>query len=186
MIERFVAAGVAVALAIGCKRDEPRTADAVPGTTGPIEIDGDWNEPDWSRHALRAQFIGDDGALARPSSEVRFLRDGSTLFVALYAADEDIQDTDAFQLEIGALALTADATGAIHPPMPDWPVAVRLDEGTIDNPTDDDEEWVVELAIPAKAAELTAGTRQHVHASRCDVPKDGRRRCGTWSGTISF
>lgn len=152
--------------------------DGIPRAHGTIRIDGDWEEPDWVERARRAQFRGDDGQLARPSSEIRWLRDDHDLLVALYAADQNIETRDAFDLSIGSLALHLAATGTVTPAVPGVRAAAGYDEGTLDNPSDDDEEWVVEVAIPLP---LVHGD---VHVSRCDVPKDGVRRCGSWSGAL--
>lgn len=162
------------------------TADRVPRTTGAITIDGEWDEQDWAKHALRAQLRGDDGELARPSSEVRFLYDGTDVLVALYAADENIESRDAFDLTIGELALHVDSRGRVTPAAPGVRAAVGYDEGTLDDPRDDDEEWVVELAIPASAAGLVPGAHPSVRVARCDVPKDRVRRCAAWTGTIAL
>ncbi len=169
---------------LGCRH--AAVPDAIPRATGDIKIDGDWDEQDWAKHALRRQFRGSDGELARPSSEVRFLRGADELFVALYAADETIETRDAFDQSIGPLAVRANAAGAVTPHVEGLRAAVGYDEGTRDNPNDDDEEWVVELAIPLPATTMRAGEHTEVRAARCDVPKDGIERCGSWSGSLTL
>ena len=154
-------------------------------TTGPITIDGDWDEPDWSRRAFRGQFVGPDNELARPSSEIRILHDDRDLFIALYAADDDIHTSDAFQLAVGSLHLRIDARGTLTPPDPAIRVKVGFDEGTIDDSHDNDEEWVVELAIPLVLTGLAPDAAVDVHASRCDTPKGDTERCGQWSGKVA-
>jgi hypothetical protein len=185
----------ALALVIAaCRRHEPQphtheepvAADAIPKATAPIVIDGEWNEPDWSQRALRGQFVGDDGALARPSSEVRLLHDETDLLVALYAADENIETRDAFDLTIGTQTLHVDATGALTPANTAIRAKVDYDEGTRDNPKDDDEEWVVELAIPLSVVQLHTNQHVKVFATRCDIPKDNVQRCGHWSGSLTL
>lgn len=167
----------------GCSRAHT-AADRIPKTTGAIAIDGEWDEPDWPQHALRFQFAGKDGQLARPSSEVRFLHDPSTLYVGLYAADQNIiTSTDAFDLTVGTLALRLDPKGRITPPHPEVKVGVDAD-GTPDDPKDDDEEWKLEIAIPLAATGLGGGHHVAISAARCDVPKDGIERCGSWSGSL--
>src|SRR6185503_10779847 len=104
-------------------------------------------ERDWSKTALRGQFLGEDGQLSRPTSEVRLLGDGSDLFVGLYAADDDIKSTDAFDVALGELKLHVTATGAVEPPLPGVRAAVDRD-GTLDDPSNFDEEWLIELAVP--------------------------------------
>jgi hypothetical protein len=141
----------------------------------PVVVDGDWDEPAWQHAHQRGRFT-EHGALARPSSEVRFVRGARELYVALYAADEDIEPGDAFDLRVGSARVRVDAAGHVTPP--DVVAKVGLDEGTLGDAHDDDEEWVVELALPL----APAGTP--VTASRCDVPKDGIERCGSWSGAL--
>lgn len=162
-----------------------RPSGAIPRITGPIKIDGEWDEHDWSNTALRGQFLGSDGRLSRPSSEARFLHDDKDLIVALYAGDENIQSTDAFGFTVGTLALHVTATAKVTPAVPGVRAAVGYDEGTLDHPQDDDEEWVVELAIPLSATGLAPGVHVPVHAARCDTPKDNIQRCGSWSGSLT-
>lgn len=171
-----------IAGAAGCHR-HVAAKDAVPMAHGVIAIDGEWEEPDWVKVALREQFHGADGQLSRPSSEVRFLRDDRHLLVAMYAADENIETSDAFQLSVGKLALRFDARGQITPATPEVHAAVGFDEGTVDDPRDDDEEWVVEASIPL---DMVGRGSVPVRASRCDTPKDGVQRCGSWSDSISL
>jgi hypothetical protein len=179
--------------AAGCSRAHrraaprgPATGDAIPHATAPIAIDGEWNEPDWPRIALRGQFRGSDGQLARPTSEVRFLHDDQDLIVALYAADENIQSSDAFDFSVGPLAVHVTATGKVTPDVPGVRAKVGFDEGTLDHPQDWDEEWVVELAIPLARTGLAKGTHAAVRASRCDTPKDNIERCASWSGSLTL
>jgi hypothetical protein len=175
---------VACALAVGCHRGAS-VGDVVPRAAGTIRIDGEWDEEDWARTALRASLRGEDGELARPTSEARFLRDDRDLFVALYAADQNIESRDAFDLAIGDLSLHVTAAGQTTPALPGLRLKVGMDEGTLDDPRDDDEEWVVELAVPLEQTGLVGRARRAVHVTRCDVPKDGVRRCGAWSGNLS-
>jgi hypothetical protein len=185
-------AWLALAIALGgCQRREAAPTaehrrDAIPRAVGAIKIDGDWDEPDWAKQAFRGQLRGADGALARPSSEVRLLHDGDHLLVALYAADEDIRSTDAFDLAVGTLALHVDARARLTPVVPGVRAAAGYDEGTVDNPNDDDEEWVVELEIPLALVGLSSSSKQVVRVDRCDIPKDGIRRCASWTATLSL
>ena len=155
----------------------------VPPTTGPVTIEGEWDEPDWSRVALREQFVDDSGGLARPSSEIRFLHDATTLYVGLYAADDNIQSIDAFEVSLDSLELRVDATGKVSPTVPGLRVGIDRD-GTLDDPSNFDEEWVLELAIPLSATTLAPDHATTVRAKRCDTPKQGGERCGGWTGSI--
>lgn len=67
-----------------------------------------------------------------------------------------------------------------------WESGIRLGvdrDGTLNDPTDEDEEWVIEAAIPLKALGVTptAGTRFLVDIARCDTPRNTTtRRCSAW------
>jgi len=185
---------VAVLARAGCKtrHEPPAVAREAPAITRPnviprahvqITIDGEGEETDWSRRALRGLFLGPDGTQARPASDIRLLHDGSELLVGLYAADEDVRSTDAFALTVGGLAVRIDATGAVTPAIAGIRAAIDRD-GTLDDARDDDEEWLIEVAIPFAAIGARDGARLAVHASRCDTPKDGIERCGSWNGEL--
>ena len=175
--------GLLLASTIGCRHAD--RALPVPATTGPVTIDGEWEESDWSKVALREQFVDETGALARPSSEIRLLHDAQTIYIGLYAADDNIQSTDAFDVSLDSLALHVDATGKVTPDVPGLRVAIDRD-GTLDDPSNYDEEWVLEIAVPLSATTLAADHATTVHARRCDVPKQGGKRCGGWSGSVGF
>jgi hypothetical protein len=159
----------------------PSKLDAVTLGTAPhtrIALDGELDEPAWNAVAVRGVFLGDDGGQARPYSELRILRDETHLFVALYAADQNIRSDDAFDVQVGALHAHLTAAGTATPAT----VRVAVDrDGTLDDAHDDDEEWVVEAAMPLD--ELGPAPLA-VTAKRCDVVKTGERRCGHWTGTI--
>jgi hypothetical protein len=61
-------------------------------------------------------------------------------------------------------------------------VAVDRD-GTMNKIGDNDEEWVVEMAIPLSAlgiAHPAAGVRIPFSISRCEVGSSGVHACGSW------
>lgn len=152
-------------------------ADVIPKTSVAIALDGELHEPPWNERAFRAVLAGDDGQQARPYSEIRLLHDDRALYVGLYAADQDIRSTDAWELTIGTRTLRIDATGKPSEPG----IATGIDrDGTLDNPGDDDEEWVIEAAIPIPTAPI------EITAKRCDTPKDGTTRCGQWHGSLAL
>src|SRR5215467_1883859 len=97
---------------VACGKHAPAKLDPdrVAFAGGPIELDGELKEPAWNQRALRRVLVGDDGAEARPYSELRLLRDDGHLYIGLYAADEDIRSTDGWDLTIGDLTerITAD------------------------------------------------------------------------------
>jgi hypothetical protein len=178
---------VALALA-GCKQQPSKLDPLLDITDGrPDAIDGKWTDSAWNTHAWRGVLVDDAGAPARPYSEIRILSgDPHELYVALYAADEDIEGTDAFYLKAGHLEFQVAPTGRLR----DGDVAVEPNglrvavdaDGTIDDPRDDDEEWVVELAIPR--ARIGSEPPFDVTARRCDRTKAGHVRCGSVTTTV--
>ena len=150
-----------------------------------LSIDGEWIEPGWNTLAISGPFLDDDGGPARPVSQVRLLADPRDLVVGLYAADENIETSDHFDLTVGAITVAIDPHGTVTPALPGVRAAVDTD-GTIDQPRDDDEEWVVEVGIPRAMLGDAATQDLPVRASRCDVTKDGVQRCGHWEGTLQL
>jgi hypothetical protein len=168
-------------LLAACKQAPSKLDDVKPSphavpSGGPIKIDGELDEPAWNARAHRGVFLDDTGHQARPYSEIRLLAGEHDLYVAVYAADEDIRAADSFQLQLGALAVTVHPDGATEPKL----AAAADVDGTVDKPSDDDEEWIVEFAVPyAQLGDATAFS-----AKRCDTPKDGKPRCGQWSEAL--
>ena len=175
----------------------------------PVDLDGELDEGEWPLAARTGGFRDPSGALARPYSEVRFLWRGQTLWLALHAADGDIRDAaashdapqwlgDAFTLRLApdgagdAYVIDVSPSGAVsdarvrpgHPVDTTWEsgakVAVDVD-GTANDPSDDDEEWFVELGLPLAAlgVEAKAGTALTVSVRRCDAPRATPPRCAS-------
>jgi hypothetical protein len=157
-----------------------RAAETIPTTSAPLKLDGELGEHDWSVRSLRHVLTGPDGAPARPYSQIQLLHDEGYVYLGLYAADENIQSNEFFDLHLGALALHANVIGTVTPAVPGLRVAVDRD-GTLDDPSNDDEEWVLEIAVPIATVVPGVWT-----IGRCDTPKDGVERCGSWSGQIAF
>ncbi len=214
--------GALTMFGIGFRHASPRARVAsaapadellVPHTRGPITVDGEADEPDWTRAPARTgAFVRADGRAARPVSEARVLWDDANLYLSLYAADEDIRAAkvaadgpvwagDAFTVEVGSPdgtvhsiavgpsgiisdAAWAPGRAADHRWQSGAKAAIDLD-GTLDDPRDRDEEWVVELAIPFPALGVAPGAevRLPIALRRCDV-HEGGRRCGTWTGHL--
>jgi hypothetical protein len=153
-------------LILGCKKASPAGEGKWPAPTGTFHLDGEADEPDWNARALRTgPFVDEAGGIARPYSEARLLADKTTVYLMLYAADQDIHSDEYF--EIGGLKLFANGTAS------DPSVKLGVDrDGTIDDTRDDDEEWVIEAAVPR------ALIPRPLVITRCDTPKDGGRRCG--------
>jgi hypothetical protein len=168
-----------------CHRHAAPAPLEIPLVTAPIHVDGEWDERDWSGHSLRGQFLGDDHQLSRPTSEVRLLRDDQFLYVGLYAADDDIRSTDAFDVEVAGHKWSVSALGVVEPPIDGAKVAVDRD-GSVDDASNNDEEWIVELAIPLAATGLEPGKAVLLTASRCDIPKHQSKLCARWSHEVTI
>lgn len=160
-------------------------------------------------------FVESDGpSLAHQYSEARFLWGDDQLYVGLYASDEDIRATheahdsqiwrdDSFRLafddgvheylfDVSALGVVADGVRALATPKAavdyTWSSNARVAhelEGTPNDPSNNDEEWVIEMAIPlASLGQKGAhGEKIGLWVSRCDTPKDQPRSCGDWGRT---
>jgi hypothetical protein len=227
-----VALGALLLIGLGCRRHGQRrrvshAAHAASATLAPEivrvpraalapMIDGELEDPAWREAAMAGAFVAADGTPARPHSQIRATQRDGTLYLALYAADEDIRggtasadgpvwlSGDAFHLELGTAGAThlldvsprgvltdakrsGEPARAGHAARGTWDFArasgARLGlvvDGTLDDASDDDEEWVVELAVPLASLGLTGarGERVTLRARRCDHPKSGGVSCG--------
>ncbi len=159
----------------------------LPQVAAAIRCDGELDEMAWRTPARTGAFVDATGGEAAPYSDARFLRDDRYLYLALYAADEDIRSSDEFIVELssarGRATLHFTAAGRVSPTIAGSTVSVDLD-GTRDEPSNDDEEWVVEAAVPMTAIPFGRDGAVSVRVSRCDTTKDGKRHCGSWSGKL--
>jgi hypothetical protein len=147
-----------------------------------------------------------------PYTEAKVRWGDGVLYLLLYAGDLDlegrvrkrdgaVESDDAFHLEFGrgddvriiavsvlgtlADALCAPAAGGRKCDA-SWKSGARLAvdrDGSLNKIGDNDEEWVVEMAIPfAKLGLKNAGAGTHIpfSVSRCEVGHDGRHACGSW------
>lgn len=183
----------------------PKTPDRVlhvTHATSEITIDGELEDPAWLG-ATRTGGFTVGGAPARPYSDARFTWRDDMLYVVLYAADEDIRidrarhddplwGADAFEITlttpdgtertiaISAGGVVTDAQrvrGGTLDTRWESGAKVALDrDGTPNDPSDDDEEWVVEAAVP-RAAVPEGST---ISVRRCDVIRGGVKSCATW------
>lgn len=166
----------------------------VPHAAEPLALDGELDEPAWPSAARTQAFVRGDGTAARPYSEARVTWRDGMLYLALYAADEDIRSTDTFHVffegPTGERGLDVTAEGKTTPRLATWgalPSVGRDADGTVDDPSDDDEEWLVEVAVPLAELGLKGerGERVSFAVRRCDTPKGGRRTCGQWGGEVA-
>lgn len=172
----------------------------VPRVDAEPKIDGDLDEPAW-RGATREIFTGADGSQARPYADARLAWTDGVLLVGLYASDHDIvtghvaadgpvwrgddfhvvftRAEKSFSFDVDPKCTLTDGTRS-HRGASDysWQSGARLAcdaDGTIDTPGDNDEEWVVEMAIPLSALDLEgkSGERVELTVRRCDLGETG-------------
>ncbi len=104
----------------------------------------------------------------------------------------DLPDAPTFAVEIAPTGTVTDARVVGGHVDRSWESGAQLAmdmDGTLNQPQDaDDEEWVAFVALPWSRLGLTAapGLRLRLAMDRCDVPKDGVRRCGTWAQTVDL
>ena len=184
---------------------------SVPHAQGAITLDGDTDDPGWRGVSLRTgPFVGKNGLAVHPDSEARIVWGDGFLYLNLYAADEDIRvsgkapdslspDEDSFHLvftdgktewilDVNALGVVSDAVrprGSTEAPDRSWESHVHVShelDGTPNNSKDNDEEWVLEVAIPFESIALRgqAGEKIALAMSRCDTPHHSTRICSAW------
>jgi hypothetical protein len=191
----------------------------VPRASAELQIDGELDEAAWQEPGGRTGPFSKDGVIARPYSDARLLWRGDTLYLALYAADEDIlapltqHDAplwtgDAFHLvfrrgdkersiDVSPRGTVSDGErlrgGAFDAR---WESRARVGvdrDGTMDDPRDEDEEWIVEMAIPLEALGLEgrSGERIGLEIRRCDRIRssvdahESTRTCAAWGDARS-
>jgi hypothetical protein len=184
----------------------------VPHAVGNIALDGDLDDPGWTHGSARTNaFVGPDGVTpARPHSAARFVWSDGYLYVGLYAADEDIRakgtehdsptpGDDVFHvvftdgkmdrvIDISPVGVITDGTrraGSSDPLDLGWESHARVsveNDGTMNQPRDHDEEWVIEMAIPFDALGLRGekGETLGLSLQRCDTFRNGVTSCGSW------
>ncbi len=153
-----------------------------------------------------------NGAPARPFSEVRTVWGDGYLYLCLYAADENIESRtteadgplwldDAFRIvfshgdteyaiEVSPVPVVTDSirhrvSGTWGPWDYKWSSGVHVStemDGTLNNPNNMDEEWVIEMAVPFASLGLKGepGDSIGFTASRCDTPRRAPRICASW------
>lgn len=164
-----------------------RTPLVIPQVTERMHMDGELDEMAWRTPARAGSFAGDDGSIASPYSDARFLRDDHQLYVALYAADENIQSSDHFTVTFGSgakrVTLQFAPNGSVQPVLAGVYAAADLD-GSLDDPSNDDEEWVIEATIPLRVLPFRSDGTLPFEISRCDRTKDGSTHCGSTRGAL--
>jgi hypothetical protein len=183
----------------------------VPHTPGSITLDGDMDDPGWVKPpgpARTGAFTLSNGQEARPYSNTRIVWGDGFLYLALYAADEDIEShadqpdspllaEDAFHivfsrpgveyvLDVSPRAVLTDSIrrdgGAWDFSWSSGAHVSKEIDGTVNSPGNTDEEWGVEMAIPFESLGMKGerGETIGLSLSRCDEPKGVPRVCAGW------
>jgi hypothetical protein len=176
-----------------------KVLQAARATTRPT-IDGKLSEPDWRRASSSKAFVDAQHPTATvPHTEVRLLWDARALYVGFYAADQDIRDADwvaaSFRARQGAeplrwtLAPTSrlqcSARVAQSCARARGVLAADDTDGTLNNASDEDEEWTAEMVLPwsslGMGAAPSATERLRLNFFRRDQPKGAPARQLVWS-----
>ena len=183
----------------------------VPHLRGSIFLDGDTDDPGWTAPpgpARTGPFVQPNGAPSRPYSDARLVWGDGHLYIALYAADADIRSRtdqsdgpvwlgDSFRLVFSrdeveyAIEVSPKGvvTDAIRKPGGEFDYAwnsgahVSHDQdGTPNDSTDTDEEWVIEMAVPLESLGMPGerGDRVGFGVRRCDTRQNASRICASW------
>lgn len=193
---------LALVLAVSCAKEKPAPPPAVaPCTprvfnasriTTPIELDGELEDDVWGAAMPSGTLKGArDEKMMVAHTEARAAWDDSSLYIALYAADEDETSRDVMRLELGDLGLrvrvSPDGKVDCQPTAAcDGVEAKTMADGTLNDPSDDDEEWEAEVKIPwARLGGRPASREVPFDVVREDRPKTQQQdqllrwsRCG--------
>jgi len=157
-------------------------------------IDGEAEEPEWLADARTPRFVdATSGRDTPPYTESRALWDAQALYLALYAGDEDLEPSDRLGAVLRApsgrtVVVEVDpashvrwhAPGAAAGATPAG-VEVGVDaDGTLAQPSDEDEEWIVELRIPWRALGADGPCDVRANFFRRDVPPGAAMRALAW------
>lgn len=145
----------------------------VPLARAPIVLDGALHDGAWRDTEARTGPLLSAGEPARPHADARFVRDGASLWVGLYAADEDARAGDLFRITLGERVITVTARCDVKG---DARAKCDLD-GSLDDAVED-EEWAVELATPLAGF----GARVPFVVERCEVGQS----CARYSGILAL
>jgi hypothetical protein len=199
-VKRLALGAALLALVIACKRPAPAGPPAVldvPRAHGGFDLDGEIDEAEWHSAARTGQLTdADRGKPVRPYSDARVLVNGSSLLLALYAADENVLAQGGRDAILGSddrFVVRLRAGGTSHELLFSAGGAVQLDgkpagipagidlDGTVNDRSDMDEEWVVETAVPLRSLGISGSAGAvGFEVSRCDTTLDGWHACGRW------
>lgn len=160
----------------------------------PPVIDGELSEQAWLADAKSPPLADTrSGRRGSPYAEARALWDDRALYLAFYVADMNLETRD----RIGAIIsgqgantfeIAIDPRGTLHAHPAPAPAGVRgaVDsDGTVNRPSDDDEEWTAEIAVPWSALGLPGPRPVSLEVIRHDR-LDGRQVVMRWRGPLEL
>jgi hypothetical protein len=177
----------------------------VPRAVGSVTINAEITDSAWTSGPIaRTGAFG-----SKPYSDARLVWKDDALYMVLYAADEDLRATDAHHdepmwladsyrvafkrdghesvIEIspsGELTDMRRDNGGVFDTSWESGAKIAIDrDGTLNDSKDNDEEWVVEMALPLSSIGLTGKVGEHIECSitRCDLSRgSSKRECATW------
>jgi hypothetical protein len=191
---------------------------AVPHTTAALTIDGRLDESDWSRSAQTAAFVNaTNGKLGRPVTRARLLHDDEHFFIAFECEDDNIHSTytkrddelwrqdavevfidppgkgrDYFEFQVSPAGQLFDTLVHQHPRRDDSydgaPRAGVQRQGSLNDDSDEDRGWTVELAVPIARlgeASVAPGSVWRLNLFRLDDRLVAGRAFLAWSPPLS-
>jgi hypothetical protein len=154
---------------------------------------------DAEKAGARRLLVRPDGSEGKPYSDVRLSTSDGTLHIVLYASDHDIvtakvpadgplwrgddfhlvitHGTTSFAFDVDPKCTITDGKrdgqGAWNYAWQSGAKATCDTDGTVDQPGDNDEEWVVDLDVPMASMGITEKDRVELAVRRCDVKEVG-------------
>lgn len=174
---RCLAALALAVFSVACHREHAPPAPprlVVSRAQGPITVNGLLDEPAWPKAAHSPPFEDATGRQA-PFADLSAMADDDALYLSVYVADEDLRsDGDTVTLDVGPLHLVLGPKGCQVPAG----VQVGTDlDGEVDDPAQDDEEWVSEIRIPRA---LLPSNEVSLRVVRVDAGRAGRPHALAW------
>jgi len=153
------------AMSAGCRDDRAATPKAVKpvpcapavlsAKRGTPIVDGKLDNPVWHAAEASTPFIDEQRNRPVPHTEARACWDDGSLFVLLYAADEELRASDRVRIEFDAGRIEASPDGKLYcrfgaeSDCAALGVKAALDvDGDVDATAKEDEEWTVVISVP--------------------------------------
>lgn len=221
MLGRFSLLAAVLAL-VAVASETSRASQADPATrhylvkriTGPINVDGKLDEPDWSACEPIPLVGYNEGVSLRQRTEARMLWDDSYLYISWHCEDTQIwstltvRDDTLYQQEVVEVFINPDGDREAYLELEVNPLGTLWDgfvlkrdsgligilawnsfnlkrgvdlNGTVNDPSDKDKSWSVELAVPlnelvtAPNIPPKSGDKWRLNLYRIDLPQRNKK-----------